>query len=78
MSNCVLLFLVPAEALKLEACRSRKEKGKCPYGDRCEFSHRIQKRAFEVSKKTYAKIPKNIFYVILIGSPIMDLTFLFV
>jgi len=38
---------MPAEALKLEACRSMKEKGKCPYGDRCEFSHRIQKRAFE-------------------------------
>ncbi|XP_023334238.1 uncharacterized protein LOC111705801 isoform X2 [Eurytemora carolleeae] len=33
--------------LKMEPCRNMKEKGVCPYGDVCQFSHDMKKRSFQ-------------------------------
>lgn len=38
---------VPNDILKVEPCRKMMEKGMCPYGDRCQFSHDIKKRSFQ-------------------------------
>lgn len=38
---------MPCESLKLDVCPVFRENGHCPFGERCNFSHRIQKRSFE-------------------------------